>query len=208
VDEASERDVAVQQMKPLTERWWVAVVRGFVAVLFGLITLRFVYGFATSLPVSTGLRALVFVWGVYAALDGVLTLVAAFRNARDGRRWAWLVMEGAIGLVIAAVAFLWPGLTGYGLFGLVATWAVLTGMAQIGAAVRLRRFIRGEWLLAASGAVSVLLGILLFAFFGPAFLVLLWMIVVYAFAFGALLIGLGLRLQRWGLQNRRVARSV
>jgi uncharacterized membrane protein HdeD (DUF308 family) len=80
---------------------------------------------------------------------------------------------------------------------LIAFWAVVTGVFEIVAAIRLRKEIRGEWLLALSGALSVLFGVALIVSPGTGALAVVWLIGVYAIVFGALMIALALRLRSW-----------
>lgn len=181
-------DRAFANVRPLTERWWVPLIRGGAAMAFGVLAL---------LAPGISLITLVLLWGAYALVDGIFNLVAGVRKARAGRRWGWLVFEGVVSVIIGLLAFAWPDITVMALLLLIAAWAVLTGIAEIAAAIRLRRSIRGEWLLAASGLLSLALGVLLILFPGPGLLALLWMIAVYAFVFGLLLVGFGLRLHGW-----------
>lgn len=184
----AESEPGFANVRPLTERWWVPVVRGCAAIAFGALAV---------LAPEISLVALVLLWGAYALIDGIFNLAAGVRKARAGRRWGWLVFEGIVSIAVGILTFAWPGITAMVLLALIAAWAVLTGIAEIAAAIRLRRTIRGEWLLAASGVLSIVLGVLLFLFPGPGVLALLWMIAVYAFVFGILLVGFGLRLHRW-----------
>jgi uncharacterized membrane protein HdeD (DUF308 family) len=81
---------------------------------------------------------------------------------------------------------------------LVAAWAVVTGILEIAAAISLRRVLEGEWLLALTGILSVVLGVALFAQPGAGLLASVWMIGVYALCAGLLMLWLGFRLRALG----------
>jgi uncharacterized membrane protein HdeD (DUF308 family) len=82
----------------------------------------------------------------------------------------------------------------------LAAWAILTGTLEIVAAIRLRKEIEGEWLLALSGAISILLGlgVLVLVVPNPAASILsaAWLIALFAFGTGVVLISQALRLRR------------
>lgn len=182
----------------LADRWWMPVIRGVAAVLFGVLTF--------AMP-QVSLYALVILWGAYAIVDGVFNVTAAIRGARAGRSWGWLLFEGIVSVGAGLVAFAWPGITALALLMVIAVWGVLTGIAAIAAAVRLRKVIRGEWLLGVSGALSIAFGVLLVLVPSAGALAVLWMIGGYAIVAGVLLIGLGVRLRSWGSGSGRVMPS-
>ena len=103
------------------------------------------------------------------------------------------------------MTFAWPGITALVLLYLIAAWAVATGVFEIVAAIRLRKEIRGEWLLALSGVLSVLFGVALVVNPGAGALAVVWLIGAYAIAFGVLLIVLGFRLRSWSQRESDVA---
>jgi uncharacterized membrane protein HdeD (DUF308 family) len=176
-------------LETLIRYWWVVVLRGVVAVLFGLMALIW--------PGIT-LFVLVVLFGAYALVDGLFALgTAAFGGDRAaaGRR-GWLIVEGIAGILIGILTFVWPGITTLVLLWLIAAWALLTGVLEIVAAVRLRREIQGEWLLALSGALSVLFGILLAVWPAAGALTVVLLIGGFAVVFGVVLVVLGLRLRR------------
>ncbi len=171
----------------LAANWWALILRGVAGIVFGILT--FVW------PGST-VAVLTLLFGAYALIDGILAIVSAVRAAERHRRWIPFALEGVIGILVGLFALFDP-LAAAGFFiYIVAAWALITGIFEIAAAIRLRREIPNEWALALLGALSILFGIILFfAPFAGAY-VLVWIIGVYAILFGALWITVGLRLRR------------
>jgi uncharacterized membrane protein HdeD (DUF308 family) len=172
----------------LALNWWAMALRGIVAIIFGLV--------AFFIPVAT-LYALTILFGAYALIDGIVSLIAAVRSARHGEHWWALLLEGVAGLGAAAITMVWPLLTLVVLIYIIAAWALVTGILEIMAAIRLRRVIAGEWLLVLTGVASIVFGLLLFAAPGPGAVVIAWWIGAYVFIFGLLMLGLAFRLRRW-----------
>jgi len=181
-------------MDVLARNWWALALRGLAAMLFGLVTL--------VAPHLT-LAVLIALFGAYALLDGVFGIVAAVRAAERHARWGALLGEGLWGIAIATV--LWPGETAVLLLYLIALWAIVTGIAEILAAIRLRREIANEWLLGLAGVASVVFGVLLVAVPGAGALTVEGLIGGYALAFGVLLLGLALRVRG---RQRGVMRTI
>src|SRR3712207_1939884 len=163
----------------LAPSWWALALRGLVAVLFGLAAL-FLPGLV--------LEVLILLFGAYALVDGILAVVAAFRSSGRGMRRPLLLIEGAIGILFGIVALFWPGLTALALLYVVAFWAIFTGIARIVMAIMLRRQIENEWSIALSGALSVILGIVLMLIPGAGLLAYTWLIGLLALALGIALI--------------------
>jgi uncharacterized membrane protein HdeD (DUF308 family) len=161
-----------------------------------------VFGIITFFAPGISLAALVLLFGAYALMDGVLAIVSAVRR-RGADRWWLLLLEGLVGIGAGVLTFLWPAITAIVLLYVIAAWALVTGVFEIAAAIRLRKAITGEWLLALSGIFSVALGVLLVLFPGPGALAVVIWIGAYAFVFGALLFALGLRLRGLGSPRTR-----
>src|SRR2546427_87531 len=182
----------------IAKNWWSLVIRGLAAIVLGVIT--FIWPGIT-------LGALVLLFGFYALIDGLLSLAGAVRAAEGHERWGALLIEGLVGIAVAIITFAWPAITALSLVYIIAAWALLTGVFEIAAAVRLRKYFPGEWLLALSGIASLILGILMIAVPLAGALAIAFWVGAYAFVFGVLLIGLGFRLRAWvkGLTGPSIA---
>src|SRR5215216_881435 len=160
--------------------WWALALRGAIAILFGI---------AAFLRPGIALEALILLFGAYALVDGVFAMVGVFGGTR-ARTPRWLLfVEGVAGILAGLIAFIFPILTAVVFLYLIAAWAIITGVAEIATAIRLRREIQGEWALIVGGILSVLFGVFL-AVIGPVvgLLSLIWLIGAYAVAFGILLL--------------------
>jgi len=172
----------------LAKNWWSLVLRGLLAILVGVVTFMW--------P-SITLAALVFLFAGYALLNGVLAIAGAVRAAEARERWGVLLLEGIVGILAAVVTVLWPGITALALVFVIAAWAIVTGVAEVAAAVRLRRIIQHEWLLALAGVASVVFGVLIGAMPVVGALVIALWVGAYLLVFGVLLLALGFRLRSW-----------
>jgi uncharacterized membrane protein HdeD (DUF308 family) len=168
--------------------WWLVLLRGILAILFGL--------FALFAP-GTALLALVFVFGAYAILDGVTALALGIRNRKEDQHWVWHLVQGVVSVLAGIIAFVWPGVTVLAILFVIAFWSIVGGIAEIVESFMMRK--RGGdgwgWVLAA-GIVSVLFGIVLLVWPGAALITLLWLVGVWAIVFGVIIIVWGVRLRR------------
>lgn len=178
--------MSTELLEYLGHNWGWVVLRGVVAVLFGVM--------AVAWPGIT-LAAFIIFWGAYALADGIFALVAAWQVRDEGRPFWALIVVGLLGIAAGVVTFMWPGMTALALLMVIAAWAFVMGIFQIVAAIRLRKVIEGEWLLGLSGVVSVLFGVLMVMNPGAGALAMLAVIAGYAIVFGVLLIVLGFRLK-------------
>jgi uncharacterized membrane protein HdeD (DUF308 family) len=169
----------------LARNWWLVLLRGICAIVFGL--LAFVWPGAT-------LIALVLLYGAFAIADGILALGAAISGDTPTPRW-WLAVVGVLGIVAGLVAFLWPGLTAAVLQVFIAVWAITTGVMQMVGAFMLRKEIDDEWHLIAAGALWVVFGLVLVLKPAVGVIALLYTIGSFAVLYGALLISFALRLR-------------
>ena len=175
----------------VARNWWAFVLRGIVALLFGIITF-------IAPPVA--LLTLVFMFAFYAIADGIFSIIAAFHLRRAPEEapqqpWWALLLGGILSLIAGILAFLVPAGAAFALLIIIAAWAIVSGVMSLVAAVRLRKVIRGEWLLALNGVLSIAFGILLVVFPGAGALAVVLLIGVYAIVSGVMLLALAFRLR-------------
>lgn len=171
----------------------VFIIRGLVGVIFALLTFAW--------PGLT-ILVLVGIFAAYALLDGITTLWLGLTSTpTEQRMWA-PALKGTVGIAAGVFTFLWPGVTTALLLLIIGAWAVVTGVLEIVAAIRFRRAIAHEWLLALTGTLSVIFGSLLFGYPALGLIGIAWALGGYTLASGIVLITLGVR-----LRTRRLARA-
>ncbi|MFI2812167.1 MULTISPECIES: HdeD family acid-resistance protein [Microbulbifer] len=176
-------------LRVLTENWWVLLLRGVCAVLFGI--LAFIWP-------GLSLLTLVILFGAFVFADGFLALVAAVLGRHESTPLWWLIIAGLVSVAAGIATFIYPQVTGLVLMIFIGSWALVRGVFEVIGAIRLRQEIQQEWLLIASGLLSVIFGIAVLVSPGAGALALLWVIAGYAIAFGLLEIWLALRLRKYG----------
>jgi uncharacterized membrane protein HdeD (DUF308 family) len=169
-----------------TRNWWLILLRGIVAILFGILAL--------SRPHVT-LAALLLLFGVYVIVDGIFSLSAAISGWRHREdRWL-LVLEGLIGLGVGIITLQAPGITAIALVFFIAVWALATGILRIVAAIRLRKEIKGEYWMIFSGLAGVLFAILVMERPVAGAMALIWLIGWFAIVTGTMLTALSFKLR-------------
>jgi uncharacterized membrane protein HdeD (DUF308 family) len=170
----------------LARWWWAFILRGVLAIAFGVLAF---------LAPMWGLAILVTLFGAWALVDGVTSLWTGIRRRNVDRSWWLEVAEGIVSILAGIIAIVLWELAAEILLYIIAAWAIVTGVFQIWAAIRLREKIRGEFWLGLAGAASILFGILLFLFPAAGVLTVVWLIGSGAIAIGLFLVVLGWRLR-------------
>lgn len=170
----------------LARWWWTFIVRGLLAVAFGVLAF-----FAPGL----GIAVLVGLFAAWALIDGVTNLLTGFGSRRTDRSWWLEILEGIVSIVAGILALVFPVFAAEVLVIIIAAWAIVTGAFEIFAAIRLREQIKGEFWLGLAGLASILFGVILFVFPGAGALSLVWLIGSFALVFGVFLVILGWRLR-------------
>jgi uncharacterized membrane protein HdeD (DUF308 family) len=154
-----------------------------------------VFGILAALWTNITLTILIYWFGAYVIWDGVFAIIAAIRQRGEKNRWWALLLEGVIGILAGLVTFILPGVTALVVIYLIAAWALFTGILELLAAVRLRKELENEWVLAFGGILSILFSIVLIVWPAAAAFALVWVIAFYSIVFGLLLIFLAFRVR-------------
>ncbi len=178
---------------PADRSAWMLIMRGTIAIAFGVL--------AVLWPDLT-LLVLVALFAAYALLGGIVAIATGLRMRRTERKWWLPLLLGAISVAAAIYAVLAPSVTALVLVLVMGANAILTGVLDIAMAVRLRRALRGHWMLLLGGAVSILFGVAVIAVPTAGALAMVWLISFHAVLTGALLLGLGLRTRPAARQER------
>jgi uncharacterized membrane protein HdeD (DUF308 family) len=173
-------------IETLKRHWWVPVLRGVAAIVFGIIA--FVYPGLT-------VAVLVLLFGAWVLVDGVFRVIGAIGHRASDSDWGFNLIIGILGIIIGFLTFHAPGITALALIIYIAAWALMIGATEIAVAIKLRREIKGEWFLILMGLASIIFAILLLwnPVIGAA--TLIWIMAWYAVIFGVLGITFGFRLR-------------
>jgi uncharacterized membrane protein HdeD (DUF308 family) len=176
----------------LLRSWWMPALRGAIAVAFGLLMLL-------CQGLTQGWLAVLF--AAYAALGGTVWALGALRNRRADGRWRTPMLLGVLSIGVGVLALTQPAPTAVVLVLLIGSHALVTGLLDFVSALRLRRYIRGERLLALSALASIGFGAALFVAPHSGAYVLEAVVGLYALASGLPLLALALRVRAWSLIN-------
>lgn len=168
------------------------MLRGVVAILFGIVAIVW--------PEITVL-SLALLFGIYTLLDGITSLMMGIGQDTDRM---YLITLGILGVLAGVLALVWPRITVIVLLVIIAVWAIVAGVMQIAAAIRLRKVIHNEWFLALSGVVSLVLGLLLIVQPAEGAIALVIAIATFAIVWGVILVVLGFRVRTLARADRPV----
>ena len=173
-------------LQTLKHHWWVPVLRGVAAIIFGII--------AFTHPVMAA-ATLVLFFGAWVLIDGIFRVVGVIRHRDSDQDWGFNLVIGILGIIIGLLTFHAPGVTALALVIYIAAWALMVGATEIVLAIKLRREIKGEWFMILMGLASIIFaGLLLWNPLAGA-AALIWIIAWYAVIVGVLGIIFGFRLR-------------
>ncbi len=173
------------------KHWWQILVRGIIALIFGIVVLAW--------P-TAAIIIFAILFGAFVFVDGIFTLVAAINYKSGGGRRVWLYVSAIAGIIVGLIIFFLPvvaiPLLILLLVYLIAAWALITGVMELVYAFQANQDTTIRWLFAVSGILSIILGILMFVKPLTGALVIAIVVGAYAVLAGILLIVLSFRLRK------------
>lgn len=170
----------------VTRSWWVFLLFGLIAIAFGI---------ATLVWPGRSILALVLTFGILALADGLVALLSVFRKDIALPNWL-LLLYALVSIGFGVLAIMRPAQMGEALLWLVALWLIVAGFARIVFAIMVRKVVNGEWLLALSGLLAIVLGVLFLARPGVGLLTIAIWIAIGAILYGALQLAVAFRLRK------------
>ncbi len=168
--------------------WWIYVVRGVLALTFGM--------YAWFMP-GIAMKFLLMIFGIFVLMEGIFAIVGSIAGRKYSDVWWLILFEGIAGLILGLLILTRPGFVATVIVIFIAFWAIWGGVFRIIAAIRLRKELDSEWLLAFGGAVSILFGLMLFKHTGAGILAISWLIAFFASMFGVFLITFGIKVRKF-----------
>lgn len=168
-------------VRMMARGWWVFVLRGVVAILFGIL--------AFLLP-GLGLAVIIGILAAWMLLDGIGTLYQAVKGPPE-RHGFWFWLDGIVSIIAAAALLFMPLASALALVLVAGVWSIMIGVFRLVLAFRLASVLMGLL-----GALNIFIGAWLIAQPGPGLLALIWVVGLEAIIAGVLMIGLGWRLRR------------
>lgn len=187
--------VETQLTTILSRTWWVLMLRGVIAIVFGILIWR---------EPEISIAVLVLFFGAFLLVDGVLGAYSAIAERKDHDDWWVLLLWALVSAGVGVLTLVAPGITALALLFYIIIWAVATGVLQIVAGIRLRKEIKGEWFLILGGLISVAFGAFLMVQPAAGALAMAWLIAIYAILFGALLVILAFKARTFGKQIKHL----
>jgi uncharacterized membrane protein HdeD (DUF308 family) len=173
--------------RELARIWRVSALRGVLAIAFAVVILIW--------P-DIGLTALIALFGAFALVSGVASIVGAFSASLERSRRAWLVFDGLLGVVVGIVVLVWPDLSALGLLYAIAAWAIASGILELALAFALPFSGGRSLLLVLEAVLSVAFGVIMFWHPGAGALALLALVAAFALVTGVMQIAFAIELRR------------
>lgn len=153
--------------------WFLILLRGIIAILFGIMAI---------ISVEFTLLFLVYLFGAYVLLDGILAIIVALQERKTTTAWLVIFVIGIVGIVVGILSFIHPGNVALLIFYLVAAWLIIAGFFSVVSAIL--RATGRELLQIIGGILSIIVGIVFFFHPAASVLSIVWLLGVFALVYG------------------------
>lgn len=137
------------------DKWWLYLLRGILALIFGVIILVW--------PGAT-VFVLIILFGCYALVEGLFTVGYSIAKATRHEKFFWLLMLGFLGIIVGLAVLLRPGVGALAVLVVIAIWLVVRGFLVLISAFEMTGSAGVRWMVGITGALSLILGILMLVF--------------------------------------------
>lgn len=183
-------------IRALITNWWLLLLRGLFALAFAVVIVVLQPLFPSLFFKPMAYTAVAEIFGLLAVITGIFTIFAAVKGAKHHRVLGMLLLDGAAVTVGGLAVILVPAVSVLEVIQIIAATALVIGILEVIAGTHLRRHIKDEWLLIASGLISVIFSAWLFLNSSREITSLLNWIALYAAANGLAMLGFARRLYR------------
>jgi len=135
----------------LYRSWWSYVVRGVLALIFGILFIAY--------PGAT-LKTFITILGIFLVIDGLVNVVRSIVFIFQKELWGWTLVWGIVGLLLGAILIKHTEFTLGFVAVLAAIWIIIMGIAEIAVAVDMPPN-SGRGFLAVFGVISLAFGIVI-----------------------------------------------
>lgn len=170
--------LAVERVESARNYWWMTLIRSLAVILFGIAALIW--------PGAT-LTFFIYLFGVFAIVEGIIAVANAFQERQLYKNWWVLLLSGIAGIILGILVLSWPGITSLILFYMVAAWAFAVGIMALVSAFSRFTLPGLDWPLVLSGVVLVVLGLIMAAHPVRSILSIMWVLGMAAVIYGVLL---------------------
>jgi len=153
--------------------WVMILIRGIIALLFGIMAL---------ISVEFTLLFLVYLFGIYVLFDGILAIAVSLQERKSTRAWLIVFLIGIVGVIVGFLSFIHPGNVALLIFYLVALWLIIAGFFSVVSALLRAR--GTEWLSIVGGILSIIVGIVFFLHPSSSILSIVWLLGLFALIYG------------------------
>jgi len=158
-----------------TNNWWINIIKGILALTLG--------GLIVAKP-DTALVVIATYFGLFAILGGIIVLLYAFWNQRNGIKSRFWMVEGSFNILIGLIVVIYPHISVSIFLAFFGIWAVIIGILQLMAFKRYRNLNMHAGTILISAILSLAIGAVLF--FNPfeSAKVIAVLVGVYALIYG------------------------